>query len=522
MTSSTHPTTDPTTDRYRLSDRRRFRQSLTALTGAAVLAAGAAVALASPASAASADHANPSPVDLRNQYYSPASGASITVTDDAPASLYPSPLTVTGVQGVVTDVDVRLSQITHGFPDDMDVMVVGPNGQKVILMSDAGGSSDLAATTLTLDDEAASGLPASAQISAGSFNATNDNSDQQTDPDTFPAPAPGASDAGSLLSAFDGFNPNGTWQLYVVDDDFGIAGLIGGWSLNLTTTDGTSPYPATVQVSGATGTVTDVDVALHGFTHTFADDLDVMLVGPGGQRAMVMSDAGGSDDVQDRELVLDDESDRALPDDVAFSSGSYRPGDFEADDAFPAPAPDIAGISSSLSVFDGTGPNGTWQLFIVDDADVDQGALEGGWSIHVTTTDPAPPAGTTPVTTPSTSPAADISHPKVTGTAPKAGATGVKRGVTVKATLSEKVRKATITGSTVKLRRPGSTKAVAATVSYNATTRTISIDPALRLKPGTKYTVVVTTAVKDLAGNALDQKPARTGLQNARWSFTTR
>ena len=81
-----------------------------------------------------------------------------------------------------------------------------------------------------------------------------------------------------------------------------------------------------------------------------------MLVGPAGQRAMIMSDAGDDGDVANLELVVDDESDRALPDDVEFTDGSYRPGDFEADDPFPAPAPSIAGIGHSLSVFDGGQP----------------------------------------------------------------------------------------------------------------------------------------------------------------------
>ena len=76
--------------------------------------------------------------------------------------------------------------------------------------------------------------------------------------------------------------------------------------------------------------------------------------------------------------------------------------------------------------------------------------------------------------------------------------------------------------ATAKVMRKGSTKAVSATVRYDATTRTVTIDPAAKLKAGTSYRVVVTTGVKDLAGNALDQKPAKTGLQKAVWSFTTR
>lgn len=516
----------PRTDHSRLADHRRLRQSLAALAGAAVLTAAAATATAPAASASTTDYANTNLVMLRNQFYSPYNNADITIPDAAPASLYPSPVTVAGVQGVITDVDIVLKDVSHTYPDDLDVMLVGPHGQKVVLMSDTGSYEDLVNTTITLDDEAASGLPTNSQISAGTFKPTNDNTDQPYGPDAFVAPAPSVTGAGSLLSAFDGTDPNGAWQLFAVDDSGGDVGLISGWTLDLSTTDGSQPYPSTVQVSGATGTVTDVDVALHGFAHEFADDVDMMLVGPAGQRAMIMSDAGDDGDVANLELVLDDESDRALPDNVEFTNGSYRPGDFESDEPFPAPAPSIAGIGSSLSVFDGGSPNGAWQLFVVDDASVDQGALEGGWGLHITTTDPAAPGGTAtgPSTTPapSTSSATDVSHPKVTGSSPKAGAHGVRRGATVTATLSEKARKATVNGTTVRLVRKGSAKALAATVTYHRATRTIGIDPATRLKAGASYTVVVTTAVKDLAGNALDQKAAKSGLQRAVWSFTTR
>jgi hypothetical protein len=42
-----------------------------------------------------------------------------------------------------------------------------------------------------------------------------------------------------------------------------------------------------VTFSGLVGTVVDVDVELHGVQHQRFDDLDVMLVGPGGQRALI-------------------------------------------------------------------------------------------------------------------------------------------------------------------------------------------------------------------------------------------
>jgi hypothetical protein len=73
----------------------------------------------------------------------------------------------------------------------------------------------------------------------------------------------------------------------------------------------------------------------------------------------------------------------------------------------------------------------------------------------------------------------------------------------------------TITGTTVQLRNPANT-VIAATVSYNATTRTATLTPSSALANGTTYTATVvggSSGVKDLAGNAL--------ATTFSWSFTT-
>src|SRR5204863_4832230 len=112
-------------------------------------------------------------------------------------------------------------------------LLVGPGGQKVLLMSDAGGSTGISNVTLTFDDAAASKLPDSAGITSGTYRPT----DFATG-DTFPSPAP-AGPYGTALSVFNGLNPNGTWSLYVLDDEAGDSGSIaGGWSLKFT-------YPTT-------------------------------------------------------------------------------------------------------------------------------------------------------------------------------------------------------------------------------------------------------------------------------------
>ena len=64
--------------------------------------------------------------------------------------------------------------------------------------------------------------------------------------------------------------------------------------------------------------------------------------------------------------------------------GTFQPTNFGAGaDTFPPPAPTLDG--TSLSVFDGANPNGTWPLFVVDDdRDFAPGSLTGGWSLTIT------------------------------------------------------------------------------------------------------------------------------------------
>lgn len=177
----------------------------------------------------------------------------------------------------------------------------------------------------------------------------------------------------------------------MVDDDFGDTGSLGGWALTFTTDSAVSPYPSSVQVSGLTE-VLDVDVVLTGVDHPSMADLDVLLVGPDGEQAVVLSDAGGDLPVDMVDLELDDEAAAAAPQDVALTSGSWRPVNYGSDpDVFQAPAPELAsGVGSALSVFDGTDPNGTWSLYVVGDAAAEMDGMIDSWSLVITTDEVAP------------------------------------------------------------------------------------------------------------------------------------
>jgi subtilisin-like proprotein convertase family protein len=161
-----------------------------------------------------------------------------------------------------------------------------------------------------------------------------------------------------------------------------------------------SPYPSQINVAGLSGTVTKITVNLNDITHNYPDDIDILLVGPGGQNAVIMSDVGGNVPANAVSLTLDDAATAALLDNGPLVSGTFKPNNVGTADAFPAPAPTTSG-GSALSVFNGSDPNGAWSLYVLDDEAIDRGSLSG-WSLSITTNcgGPTPTPTPTPTATP--------------------------------------------------------------------------------------------------------------------------
>ncbi|MDQ3692452.1 MAG: hypothetical protein M3464_02325 [Chloroflexota bacterium] len=157
--------------------------------------------------------------------------SSIDIRDDAITNPYPSTIKVSGFkQGKLLDVNVKLKNLSHGDPSDIDVLLRAPNGRRAIIMSDAGDAFDVTNITITLDDQAAEGLRFASPLSSGRFKPTNFGTVGSGD-DAFPPPA--GDTANVELATFEGINPNGTWRLFVVDDIDEGAGSIGSWSLTI-------------------------------------------------------------------------------------------------------------------------------------------------------------------------------------------------------------------------------------------------------------------------------------------------
>jgi hypothetical protein len=108
-------------------------------------------------------------------------------------------------------------------------------------------------------------------------------------------------------------------------------------------------------------------------------------------------------------------------------------------------------------------------------------------------------------------PPPDITPPTVIARSPASGAGNVAPATTVTATFSEAMNAATISAASVSLTGPA-TAGVAAVVSYNAASRTVTLTPGANLSFSSTYTARLSGAITDSAGNPLTP---------VSWSFST-
>lgn len=152
-----------------------------------------------------------------------------------------------------------------------------------------------------------------------------------------------------------------------------------------------NPYPSTITVSGGPTSIQFVTVTIAGLSHSFIDDIDMLLVGPGGQKIGLMSDQLGN--IAAPGITVNFVSaGGSLQSTGLVAGGYYAPAGGVG--PFPAPAPP-GPYAADFSGLAGTNANGQWQLFVVDDFDAVAGTIAGGWSVSFS----GPPAATTPLDT---------------------------------------------------------------------------------------------------------------------------
>jgi subtilisin-like proprotein convertase family protein len=136
-----------------------------------------------------------------------------------------------------------------------------------------------------------------------------------------------------------------------------------------------------IAIAGVGPHLSDVDVQTS-IAHTFAADLDVVLISPAGTQVTLTADNAEDRNNVFRGTLWDDDAGDSNP------PGAVTDNVFQNNVAESPLVPEEA-----MGAFVGENPNGTWTLSVEDDNSGDTGTLER-WSVAVTTCAAAPPAET--------------------------------------------------------------------------------------------------------------------------------
>jgi uncharacterized repeat protein (TIGR01451 family) len=151
-----------------------------------------------------------------------------------------------------------------------------------------------------------------------------------------------------------------------------------------------TPYPAVIAVSASNGVIGSVTASLQGFTHSFPQDVNVLLTSPSGQQTLLMGHVGSSYSVSNLVLDFDDAAPNFLSAGILLS-GTNHPTEIGAFDVFPG----LSGRPSNtnLAIFNGGNPNGVWSLYVYDDTPGNDGSIANGWTLGLTLVNPVNPPG---------------------------------------------------------------------------------------------------------------------------------
>ena len=148
--------------------------------------------------------------------------------------------------------------------------------------------------------------------------------------------------------------------------------------------------------------MTKVTVTLIGYSSASPDDTDAVIVGPNGQKVMLVSDACGvnPNTLDDENWTFDDSASTFISDAGpcdSFQDASFKPTNYENpddDDLTPGGGP-AGPYLNSLSLLAGGSPDGDWKLFVFDDNPSFHGFDLSAWALHLEI-QPPPPAAPTP------------------------------------------------------------------------------------------------------------------------------
>ena len=156
-------------------------------------------------------------------------------------------LDVYGLAGSVQSTSIGLKGLTHEYPADLDMVLVGPDGQhNLAFMTDAGGVDNYYGIDIAFSDN---GSPLLFQFANGNTYLPLDlgTDESGTNWGLNNLAVNHASHGETFGSAFGGINGNGLWSLYIHDDAAVQTGGVDGWNLTIET------YEAAALLNGTSG-----------------------------------------------------------------------------------------------------------------------------------------------------------------------------------------------------------------------------------------------------------------------------
>jgi Ca2+-binding RTX toxin-like protein len=156
-----------------------------------------------------------------------------------------------------------------------------------------------------------------------------------------------------------------------------------------TTVGPASAYPSEIEVEDL-GRIVSVRVVLTELVHSWASDLNIVVEAPDGRAVLLMAGCRGGNgqgsaaaDRVNGTLTFADDG-LVLADAMAgetLGTGTYAPS--RCEDPRMGPGPPCP-CEDSFTTLAGGDPNGTWSLYVYDDATSDTGSL-AGWTLQLTT-----------------------------------------------------------------------------------------------------------------------------------------
>jgi hypothetical protein len=138
----------------------------------------------------------------------------------------------------ITKISIGLTTLQHTFSDDLDFLILGPDGRNLEFWSDAGGGSTINGSYV-ISDLGASSLSDTTANAPTTYRPTDhagtggpETSSNWSGLASIPINHPGPTGSATFASAFGGaWLPDTTWTLKIRDDVAGFAGSLAAWSV---------------------------------------------------------------------------------------------------------------------------------------------------------------------------------------------------------------------------------------------------------------------------------------------------